>query len=44
MDFLVIKANECEYKEKDSRPKEEFINGINNDNMITEIIEELTTV
>ena len=39
-----IKANDCEKKEKDWRLKEQFINGINNDNIITDIIQELTAV
>ena len=31
---LRVKANECEYKEKDRRLKEQFINGINNYDMM----------
>ena len=33
-----IKANVCEYKERDRTLKEQFINGINNCEMMTEII------
>ena len=36
--YLRIKANECKYKEIDRGPKEQFINGINNREMMTEII------
>ena len=36
MGYLRIKGSECSYKEKDRRLKEQFINGINVDNMITE--------
>ena len=39
-----MKVNECKYKEKDRRLKEQFINGINDDKMMAEIIGELTTV
>ena len=44
MGYLRLKANECEYKEKDRRLKEQFINGINDDEMKTEIIWELNAV
>ena len=37
-DHLRIKGNECGYKLKDRRLKEQFINGINVDDMTTEII------
>ena len=38
------KADECEYKENDRRQKEQFINSINNDEMMTDITLELTSV
>ena len=38
MGHLGVKTKECEYKERDMRLKEQFINGINGDDMITEII------
>ena len=38
------KGNECNYKEKDGRLKEQFINGINDDDEITDIMRELTTI
>ena len=41
---LRIKANECRYKEKDWRLIEQFINAINDNDMITKIIRELTTI
>ena len=41
---LWIKANECRYREKDRRLKEQSINGTNNDSMMTEIVRELTAV
>ena len=47
MGNLKIKGNEFEYKERDRRLKEQFINGINDDNdddMMTETIRELTLV
>ena len=44
MGHLSIKANECEYKEGDKRLKEQFINRINDDKMMSEIIKELTTI
>ena len=44
MGHLGIKANKCEYKERDRRLKEQFINGINDDDMITENIRELTVI
>ena len=33
-----IKSNEYVYKEKDIRLKEQFINGINDDKVITKLI------
>ena len=33
MDHLRIKANKCDYKEKDRRLKEKFINDINDDHI-----------
>ena len=41
---LKIKANECKYRDGDRRLKEVFINRINDHEMITEIIQELTTI
>ena len=43
MGCLRMKTNESNYKEKDRRLKEQFINGIN-DEMMTEIIGELTII
>ena len=40
MNHLTGKANGCEEKERDRRLKEQFINGIIDDNMTTEIIRE----
>ena len=42
MDCLRNKSNECKYKEKDRRIKRQFINGINNENMVTIIMWKLT--
>ena len=42
MGHLRIKANYCSYKEKDKRLKQLLINSINDDDMMTEIIKELT--
>ena len=39
---LCIMAGECSYKGYDRRLKEQFINGIDNEDMIKEIIKELT--
>ena len=44
MDHLRIKANKYEYKEEGRRLKEQFINCINDGDLITEIISELTAV
>ena len=41
--LLQNKANEGSYKETDRRLKEQFINGINDDDMMTEKIRELIT-
>ena len=38
-----IMPNECYYKEKDRSPKEQFINGINDADKMTDKIRELTT-
>ena len=38
MGHLRIKANECCYKEKDRKLKEQFINGMNDDDMMTKVI------
>ena len=44
IDHLRVKASECNYKEQNSRPNEQLINGINDDNMNIEIIRELTAI
>ena len=41
---LRIKAKECEYKEKDKRLKEQFINSTNNDDLMTKIKQELMAI
>ena len=38
------KANECRYKEQDRKLKEKFINNTDDNNMITEITRELTSI
>ena len=38
---LRMKANECGFKEKDRKLKEQFINDISDDDIMTEIIKEL---
>ena len=43
MGRLYIKAAECSYKEHDRLLKEQYINGINNEEVMKEIIKELTT-
>ena len=43
MCLLRVKANECKYKERDRKQKYQFINRINDDETITEIIKKLTT-
>ena len=42
MDYLRIDANKCIDTQRGRRLKEQFKNGINNDDMMTEIIRELT--
>ena len=44
MGCLSVKANECEYKQREKRMKEQFINELNYNKIITEIIKELTTI
>ena len=44
MHRLPYKSNEYEYKERDRRLKDKFINGISDGDMITEIIKELTVI
>ena len=44
MGQLRIKANECNYQEHHGWLKEQFINGISDRTMISEIIKELTAV
>ena len=44
MSCLSIKSNECDYGEKDMRLNEQSINGINDDDMMTEKIREQTTI
>ena len=41
---LRIKANRCPYKEEDRQLKQQFHNGINDDDMMIVIIQELITV
>ena len=36
-----VKKNEFASKERDRRPKEQFITGVNDDNIMTEIIKKL---
>ena len=44
MDGSPAKENECEYKERDRRLKKQLINKIINNDMMIEIIKELTVV
>ena len=44
MDHQRLKANECGYKEKEKSLKVHFINGISDDEMMIEIIRELTVI
>ena len=44
MGCLRIKAKECGYIERDGRLKEQFINSINDEEMMTEIIIEATAI
>ena len=37
MGHLRVKTNEFEYKERERRQKEQFINGINDNDMMSEI-------
>ena len=39
-----VKVTECEYKEWNRRLWEQFINGINDQHMLPEIIKELTII
>ena len=39
---LRIKGNHCGYKEKDRGLKGQFVNGINDDNTMAEVMNELT--
>ena len=39
--LLRIKVNECEYKERDRRLKEQFINGIKDEDIMTEVTREM---
>ena len=39
-----MKVNKCGNKGKDSRPKEQLINGTNDEDIKTEIIRELSTI
>ena len=43
MGCLTVKINECAYKERDRMLKEQLSNGINDDEMMTEI-KELTAI
>ena len=42
MGCLRVKTTECNYKERDRRQKEQFINGIDDQAMMVKIIKELT--
>ena len=44
MGRLITEATECEYKDNDSRLKEQFINDINDEVMTAEIVNELSTI
>ena len=44
IDCLRLNANECKYKERGRRLEEHFINRINDDDMLTEIIKELSVI
>ena len=44
MGYLKIKADKCGYIDKYRRLKEQFINGINDNNIMNEIIIELMTL
>ena len=44
MGRLRMKGAECEYKEDDSHLKEKFMNGINDDVIMSEIMKELTAI
>ena len=44
MGHLRIKSNKCGYKEEDRMLKEQLINDIKNDDMMIELIRELTTI
>ena len=41
---LRVKANECEYNERDRQLKEQFIHGINDNEMMIEIINKLAAI
>ena len=41
---ITVKANQCEYKERDRRLKEQFVNGINDNYMMTAKIRELAII
>ena len=41
---LHIKATDCKYKEYGRRLREQFINGLDHENIIEEIIRELTAL
>ena len=41
---LRVKANKYEYNERDGQLKEQFINGINDKEMMIEIIKELAAI
>ena len=44
MGYLKIKVKECTYEERDRRLKEQFINGVNDNDMMTEIIRYLNII
>ena len=42
--WAIQNKSQCVHKEKDRRLKEQFINDINDDNMMTEILRKLTII
>ena len=44
MGRIRLKVIECSFKERDRRLKEQFINGISNEEMMTKIIREVTQI
>ena len=44
MGHLRIKTNKCGYQQEDRRLKEQFINGIKHEDVMAEIMRDLTTI